>query len=316
MTITPIFLLLLSLTFVPFFAYAGTGNFGDPCNQANSRLQVGTYQFWSECNLVTYCASNQTCAHRGCRRDEFPFGYPPNSKDLPPKCSKGQFCPDEMHECQDVMPVGSPCQMNRDDQCEGPPNHRELEDLTHRGLNVNGSVCLNNVCMWANVTLGEDCVVENTAYTAYTAGSEFIDIVSRDNCRVGLYCDAQQLKCMQEREEGEQCDADKERVSIFLLLGICGSDAAFAHHAGKWVYALVVIGMTTAVVGTLWGLFWLHGKQRAAERERRLQYWKEQNAFHQNLNRMKEVARASIMSFGNLDGLGTNSIPRSFMGSN
>jgi hypothetical protein len=64
-------------------------------------------------------------------------------------------------------------------------------------LNVDGAVCLNNICMsaaclyrrsqrliterrWANVTAGASCVVENTAYTAYQPnGDEFIDIVSR-----------------------------------------------------------------------------------------------------------------------------------------
>lgn len=72
--------------------------------------------------------------------------------------------------CLSVAPVGSPCQFNRDgeispgfrcttperqgnitptDQCEGPPNHKELADHTGFGLNVNGSVCLNNTCMYA-----------------------------------------------------------------------------------------------------------------------------------------------------------------------
>jgi len=32
---------------------------------------------------------------------------------------------------------------------------------------------------WANATLGTSCLVENTAYTAYGAAGEFIDIVSR-----------------------------------------------------------------------------------------------------------------------------------------
>lgn len=92
---------------------AGSANFGDSCKLADNRLQVGTYQFYTDCNSVTYCASNSTCAHRGCRKDDFPFGYQ-NTSTFPPKCSIGQFCPDEMDACQDVMPVGSACQMNRD----------------------------------------------------------------------------------------------------------------------------------------------------------------------------------------------------------
>ena len=35
------------------------------------------------------------------------------------------------------------------DQCEPPPNFQELSDTSGRGLNYNGSVCLNNVCMYA-----------------------------------------------------------------------------------------------------------------------------------------------------------------------
>lgn len=34
---------------------------------------------------------------------------------------------------------------------------------------------------WANVTLGQTCVYENTPYTAYTdSGSEYAFVVSRD----------------------------------------------------------------------------------------------------------------------------------------
>ncbi|KAJ3776508.1 hypothetical protein FB446DRAFT_292119 [Lentinula raphanica] len=254
---------------------AGSANFGDSCSVSNNRLQVGTYQFYTDCNSVTYCASNGTCAHRGCRKDDFPFGYPQGSDDLPPKCGKGQFCPDEMDACLDVLPVGSACQMNRDDQCQGPPNYKDLLDTTNRGLNVNGSLCLNNVCMWANVTENEDCVVQNTAYIGYTAsGGEFIDI---------------------EKDLGEACDADKECSTWNCLSsGVCGPDQALDRHVSPWVYVVVGISIVAGMFGTLIGLFFLHVKQRDAERERRLQYWREQNTFHQNLSQMREAARTSI----------------------
>lgn len=84
----------------------------------------------------------------------------------------------------------------RPDECEAPPNFKELADKTPYGLNVNGSVCLNNICMcvrlrivrplevltssrWANATLGNNCTVENTAYTVYASSNESLDIVSR-----------------------------------------------------------------------------------------------------------------------------------------
>lgn len=35
-------------------------------------------------------------------------------------------------------------------------------------------------------------------------------------------------------------------------------------------------GPPPGMFGTLYGLFFLHGKQREAEREKRMQYWREQ----------------------------------------
>lgn len=147
-------------------AYAGSVNNGGNCSTANSRLQTGTFQFWSDCNSVTFCTDQGICTPKGCRRDEFPFGYTQGAN-LPPKCSQGQFCPDEGSACQALLPVGSPCQLNRDgtnnvvsslgnqlngmlDQCEAPPNFKDLADTSNRGLNFNGSVCLNNQCMYGD----------------------------------------------------------------------------------------------------------------------------------------------------------------------
>ncbi|KAF9051028.1 hypothetical protein BDZ89DRAFT_1056921 [Hymenopellis radicata] len=295
-------LLRLSLVVLSSFslAYAGMNNFGEACSQSDNRLQVGTYQFWSDCNSQTYCADNSTCAHKGCRRDEFPFGYVTGSRDIPPKCSRGQFCPDEQDRCLDVLAVGSPCQLNRDDQCEGPPNFKELADKSDMGLNVNGSVCLNNICMWANVTEGETCVVENTAYIAYGTHQEFINIVSRGNCRLGFYCDSQSLKCIRNKGISESCDADKECATYNCLSsGVCGVSLRTSRHFGSWVYALVSIGIFGGMFGTLFGLFYMHRSQRDQEREKRLQYWREQNAFHQSLAQMRETARSSILSLRN-----------------
>lgn len=50
------------------------------------------------------------------------------------------------------------------------------------------------------------------------------------------------------------------------------------------------------MIGTLILLFFLHGSRRDTEREKRLQYWREQNAFRQNILQMRETARASVFS--------------------
>ncbi|KAF8647165.1 hypothetical protein AX16_006995 [Volvariella volvacea WC 439] len=178
-----------------------------------------------------------------------------------------------------------------------PPNFRELADTTGRGQNFNGSVCLNNVCMWANVTVGLPCEVENTAYIAYEPAGEFINIVSRGNCRIGLYCDAQQRVCLRNKPIGAACTADKECDSWNCMAnGYCGQDASTPHHFGIWVYVIVALGIFGGMFGTLISLFVVHRKQREEEREKRIQYWREQNAFHQNLLQMRETARNSILS--------------------
>jgi hypothetical protein len=152
---------------------AGAVHKNQPCNITNNRLQVGTYQFYTDCDSETFCNSSGLCDKRGCRRDDFPFGYSQDSKGIPPKCPKGQFCPDEEDACQPLLAVGSPCQLNRDgeyekgvvpevlmvglDQCEPPSNFEELADTSNRGLNVNGSVCLNNVCTCVYLLASKPC---------------------------------------------------------------------------------------------------------------------------------------------------------------
>ncbi|TEB38191.1 hypothetical protein FA13DRAFT_1751902 [Coprinellus micaceus] len=277
MHILPPTLVLLSLI---QHGFSGMNKAGEPCSVANNRLQEGTFQFWSECTSSNYCDEVENiCKPKRCRRDDFPFGYEKGAH-LPDKCKKGQFCPDEGTDCQEVLAVGSPCQLNRD----------ELADTTGRGLNVNGSVCLNNVCQY----------VENTPYTAYSLSGEFINIVSRGNCRVGLYCDSATKQCRQNKALGEECTADKECDSMNCDANSkCAIAAATPHKFGIYAYVLVALGILAGMGGTLTGLYLSHRKQRDREREKRLQYWREQNAFHQNLMQMRDAARASIMDLPN-----------------
>lgn len=108
---------LFPLTLVLFSwgpqAEAGDVNYGHACNVGNQKLEYGTYQFQTDCDSTTFCNSSSLCDHKGCRKDEFPFGYT-NLEDLPPRCDVGYFCPDEEDQCLPVLAVGSPCQFNRD----------------------------------------------------------------------------------------------------------------------------------------------------------------------------------------------------------
>ncbi|PPQ70688.1 hypothetical protein CVT24_000170 [Panaeolus cyanescens] len=287
--------LTLVLSSLLSLVFAGNVSKDGPCSTGNNRLQAGTFQFWSECNSVTFCSEQGLCVEKRCRRDDFPFGYEQGAE-LPPKCRSGEFCPDEGSDCQPLLPVDSPCQLNRDDQCEPPPNFRELADTTGFGLNYNGSVCLNNICMWANATLGNPCVTENIGYTAYKVNNdEFINVVSRyrirfysfharllmclfsGNCAPGLYCESVSKTCLKNKVLGEKCDADKECETFNCQSsGVCGVAASTPRHFGAWVYVLVALGIIGGMGGTLTGLYYSHRKQRDIERAKRAQYWREQ----------------------------------------
>jgi len=114
---TTLFFLFLSSALVN----AGDVGVGGSCSVTNNRLQLGTYEFSTDCNSLTFCnpETNQ-CERKGCRRDEFPFGYAPGAN-LPPRCEEGQFCPDEQDRCQNKLSVDSDCQLNRDGMATLPP---------------------------------------------------------------------------------------------------------------------------------------------------------------------------------------------------
>lgn len=67
------------------------------------------------------------------------------------------------------------------------------------------------------MTLGQACQVENTPYIGYAGSDEFIDIVSRGNCQIGMYCDSQQKVCVQAKQLNAGCDADKESVALIAI---------------------------------------------------------------------------------------------------
>lgn len=111
-------------------------------------------------------------------------------------------CPDEGDQCLPNIAVGQPCQKDRDDECQPPSNWRELNGF----LNTNGSICLNFTCeyvpssslsmvpnthvldyRYANATVGQECIIDNTAYATYLdSGGVSTFIISRDKYVQGI----------------------------------------------------------------------------------------------------------------------------------
>ena len=97
---------------------AGNLTKGENCSIGENRLQIGNYEFFDMCDTHTFCnGTSGTCNVKGCRKDQWPFGYNSSYENPPPPlCASGQFCPDEEDACQPQLEVGSPCQLNRDGQ--------------------------------------------------------------------------------------------------------------------------------------------------------------------------------------------------------
>ena len=95
--------------------------------------------------------------------------------------------------------------------------------------------------------------------------------------KAGLYYNSQRLVCVQTKAVGKQCDADKVSSTYNSLAnGTCDESTDTPTQAKKWVYVVVAVCILGGMVGTLVALYFMHKKHRDAEREKRLQYWREQ----------------------------------------
>ncbi|KAH9809332.1 hypothetical protein DFH28DRAFT_989608 [Melampsora americana] len=64
---------------------------GEPCREANNKLDPNTHKFISDCGPINFCnGTTQTCKLKGCRIDEFPFGYDSDDT-LPGMCADGKI---------------------------------------------------------------------------------------------------------------------------------------------------------------------------------------------------------------------------------
>jgi len=123
--------------------------------------------------------------------------------------------------------------------------------------------------------------------------------VCSDNCKIGLYCDTNTTTCIQQRSVGGSCAADKECTTFNCLPNqVCGASPSSPRQFPTWVYIIIGTGIfggkderwathtpcsphsthniTLGTFGTLVILFFVHRRQREDEREKRLQYWREQ----------------------------------------
>ncbi|KDQ19217.1 hypothetical protein BOTBODRAFT_27797 [Botryobasidium botryosum FD-172 SS1] len=262
---------------------------GERCDLSKNGLDHATHKFLSDCNPRAYCARNGTCANKGCRRDEYPFGYE-KGQDLPPMCHHGEYCPDEEDACRPLVTLGGACQLNRDDECKPPHNFAVLASPQ----NFNGSICLASRCHHANVTLGGACVLDNTVYFGRTvAGQEFANLVSRDNCMTpGLYCDPSTLLCSHSKQVGAVCGQDQECASYN-----CNTDSRCDYTPDTptkvtffvyFITGLAVLGIIAIICALLFRVHKRHRRERQREIE---EYYRQQTHYRNSIIDLYSQAR-------------------------
>lgn len=229
---------------------------------------------------------------------QYPIGYSGvRFDDLPPLCRDGEFCPDEGDHCMQQSPPGGPCQKDRDEQCQPPPHREGLATY----LNVNGSICLNFQCYWANVSAGEGCIVENTQYISTADdGTQFSYVVSRDNCAKNYYCDGSTLQCNPKKKRHEPCGAPKECMSYNCQDDgkghkLCGKAADEPLKPQPWVYVVIGLAIVIVIAGVMAGLWLLHRKAREENQIKLENYYNEQIAYRQSIMSMSH-AKNSLLS--------------------
>ncbi|CEL55660.1 hypothetical protein RSOLAG1IB_01672 [Rhizoctonia solani AG-1 IB] len=268
---------------------------GEPCDPSRNRLNAETRKFTSDCDAMTFCSPEGECQPKGCRRDEFPFGYDPDVP-LPWMCPRGQFCPDEEDKCLPAMPPGFACQLNRDDQCQPPPDRPELDngDLTNRG-----AMCFKNACQYANITLGQSCEAENTVYVGYASGGrQFYNVVSRDRCAPKLWCNAQTSVCEPKATVGAACSAHKQCETYTCNTNnICMEPPGTPLRIQLWQYLVTGAGIIFLMVGMSITLFMSHKRSRAKRLYQIRAYFREQTSYRNSIISMHTNARSRISMY-------------------
>ncbi|KAM0754602.1 hypothetical protein T439DRAFT_367964 [Meredithblackwellia eburnea MCA 4105] len=230
------------------------------CNPTNSGLDPFSHAYTSDCHETEWCSISiphpQSFATSLIPRptsaaQKVLSGYSDNSS-LPPLCPDYQYCPDEGDQCRDLLPFGG---------------------------NFNGSLCLNLRCKLSNITAGGACEVDNTVYTGFAPdGTTYSDIVTRDNCATGLYCDNLSLTCKSSLPLNSPCNSDRECSTFDCspLTGQCAMPPETPSNPGAGVYALVGIGLLAGLIGTVTCLLSVDRKQKKRRRRERAEAWQEQ----------------------------------------
>ncbi|GAA5884470.1 hypothetical protein JCM16303_005097 [Sporobolomyces ruberrimus] len=157
--------------------------------------------------------------------------------------------------------------------------------------NHNGSMCLNSVCVFANIEPGQACTVSNTVYTGYDDdGTAYTDVVTRDNCLNGFYCDPQSVTCVPSLPVKAACLSDRSCSTSICstTTGTCSPAPSKPRHTPPWAVAFLILAVLAALGGMVWSLHKCDKSARERRRSERAAAWAEQRQLRGRLGEVLE----------------------------
>ncbi|TCD61828.1 hypothetical protein EIP91_007845 [Steccherinum ochraceum] len=273
------------------------------CSSTHNHLDPATHKFISDCDDTTFCSSpvNGTCVPRLCRRDE--FASPGVGDCVPPLCPEGAFCPDEGNGCLPLVKEGGACQLDRDDQCAEPPmSGEEAEGRGRKAkemqMDVFRPLCLQSTCLYANVTLGQKCVADQTTYIdAGPDGQQYNFTVTRHNCvSPRFYCDPTFLLCVKTKDIGDDCSSDQNCESLNCESGTCAEPPEMPTKVQLWQWIVTIASVCCAMLAIVVTLVHVHKRIRRKHYDEIHEYYEEQLSLRRSMFALHSAAADRIDS--------------------
>ncbi|CDO69359.1 hypothetical protein BN946_scf184746.g40 [Trametes cinnabarina] len=164
--------------------------------------------------------------------------------------------------------------MDRDDQCAPPSNWADLAS----NQNFNGSLCLKSTCTYANVTLGQTCILDDVTYIDLGPdGEQFSNSVTRHNCKTPqFYCDAGLQVCIPTKSLGVSC--------------VCADPPETPRHVEVWQVVITTISILAAMCATVVVLTLVHKRLRLQRYRQIREYYEEQISLRKTLAALHAAA--------------------------
>lgn len=202
-----------------------------------------SWQYNDACeDVYLFCdPATRTCNYKGCSNSDYIQNWDLSLRPYPPRCNGTTFCPDSGSKCTPVAPIGSSCEIQRDDECAG-----------------NTAICLNSTCFNKLAPLSGNCGADITIYTTYDQdGDGLQQKIIRDNCTEGTFCDLSgTYTCIPSKPNNSPCEQDRECLSNTCSNnGICINGPDVFHQIKAWLWGVLgtsVVVFVCLILGMLW----------------------------------------------------------------